>query len=176
MKLHLGCANKHINGFVNVDTRELEGVDIIDNIITLEKFQENTADLIYASHVLEHTGRLEYMTVLKRWYDILKKGGILRIAVPDIEAVVNHYNKFQDLKVLRGFLWGGQTYPENYHYIGFDFKTLKEDLETIGFKDIKRYDWQDTEHSHIDDFSQCYLPHMEKQTGMLMSLNVEATK
>jgi len=51
-----------------------------------------------------------------------------------------------------------------------------DDLETIGFKNVKRYDWHETEHSHIDDFSQCYLPHMDKENGKLMSLNVEATK
>ena len=178
MKLHLGSASKAIKGFVNVDIRELEGVDVIDNIITLEKFSENEADLIYSSHVLEHTGRREYMTVLKRWYDVLKPGGTLRIAVPDLEAVFDHYKEHGDLEVLRGFLYGGQTYDQNYHYCGWDFKRLAQDLEEVGFKvgTIKRYDWRDTEHSHIDDFSQCYLPHMQKETGKLMSLNVEAVK
>lgn len=176
MKLHLGCASKHIDGFVNVDVRELEGVDVIDNIITLEKFEINTADLIYVSHVLEHVGRREYMSVLQRWYDILKEGGTLRIAVPDFEMVVEHYNEHKDLQALRGFLYGGQTYAQNYHYCAWDFKTLAHDLETIGFKNVKRYDWHETEHSHIDDFSQCYLPHMDKENGKLMSLNVEATK
>jgi len=176
MKLHLGCASKIINEFVNVDIREMEGVDVVDNIITLEKFQNETASLIYVSHVLEHTGRFEYMNVLKKWYEILKKGGILRIAVPDFEQVVNHYNKNRDLSLLRGFLWGGQTYEQNYHYMGWDFDSLKTDLEKVGFKNIKRYDWRNTEHSYIDDFSQCYLPHMDKENGMLMSLNIEAIK
>jgi len=31
-------------------------------------------------------------------------------------------------------------------------------------------------HQHIDDFSQGYLPHMDKINGMIMSLNIEATK
>lgn len=176
MKLHLGCGSKSINGFVNVDVRELEGVNIIDNIITLEKFEINTADLIYVSHVLEHVGRREYMAVLHRWYDILKEGGTLRIAVPDFEAVVEHYNEHKNLEALRGFLYGGQTYAQNYHYCAWDFKTLIHDLETIGFKDVKRYDWRLTDHADIDDFSQCYLPHMDKKNGKLMSLNVEAKK
>ena len=53
---------------------------------------------------------------------------------------------------------------------------MKEDLNLVGFKDIKRYDWRLTEHSNVDDFSQAYLPHMEKSNGKLMSLNVEAIK
>jgi hypothetical protein len=106
----------------------------------------------------------------------LEPNGILRIAVPDIEKVFDHYREYKDLRILRGFLWGGQSHGFNYHYCGWDFKTLKEDLTLIGFKDIKLYNWRETEHSHIDDFSQCYLPHMDKENGLLMSLNVEARK
>jgi ubiquinone/menaquinone biosynthesis C-methylase UbiE len=175
-KLHLGCGNKHIPGFINIDTRKLESVDLVDDIKTLATFANNSIDLIYASHVLVHVGRLEYMPVLKRWYDVIKPDGTLRIAVPDIEQVVKHYSKFGDLKLLRGLLWGGQTYAENHHYMGWDFSTLRDDLIMVGFKTIYRYNWQTTEHSHIDDFSQCYLPHMDKENGMLMSPNVEAVK
>ncbi len=176
MKLHLGCGSKHIDGFINIDARALPEVDEVDDVKTLQKFDINTVDLIYASHILEHITRLEYTNVLSRWYDLLKEGGVLRIAVPDIEKVFEHYSLNKDLRTLRGFLWGGQSYGFNYHYCGWDFKTLSEDLISVGFKDIKIYDWRKTEHSHIDDFSQCYLPHMDKDNGMLMSLNIEAKK
>jgi hypothetical protein len=78
--------------------------------------------------------------------------------------------------LLRGFLYGGQTYAQNYHYCSWDFQSLSNDLIKIGFKEIKKYDWRYTEHSHIDDFSQSYLPHMDKTNGKLMSLNIEAVK
>lgn len=176
IKLHLGCGEKHIDGFINVDVRKLEGVDLVDDIKKLENFKDHTVELIYASHVLEHIGRREYMSVLQRWYDLLKTGGKLRIAVPDFEKVVEHYNENRNLSVLRGFLYGGQTYEQNFHYCAWDFKTLTEELKNVGFKDIYRYDWNTTEHSHIDDFSQSYLPHMDKKNGKLMSLNIEAIK
>ncbi len=175
-KLHLGCGNKHINGFINIDARKLDEVDEVDDIKTLSKYEKDSVKLIYASHVLEHVGRIEYMGVLKRWYDILEPNGVLRLAIPDIGQVFAHYNKFNDLKPLLGLLWGGQTYPQNYHYMGWDFTSIKNDLIKIGFKDVNKYDWKLTEHSHIDDFSQCYLPHMDKENGMLMSLNIEAIK
>lgn len=175
-KINLGCGNKPIQGFTNIDVRDLPGVDIIDNIKLLNSFEKNSIQLIYASHVLEHFGRHEYMEVLKRWHEVISPGGTLRLSVPDIAKIALHYNQNKDLKKLRGFLWGGQTYPQNYHYMGWDFETLSEDLLSVGFKSVKRYDWRDTEHSHIDDFSQAYLPHMDKENGMLMSLNVEAIK
>jgi SAM-dependent methyltransferase len=176
MKINLGCASKPLPGFVNVDIRDIPGVDVIDDISKLEKFEDGSVNLIYVSHVLEHFGRREYMNVLKRWHDVLKEGGILRIAVPDFEKIVEHYNENRNLELLRGFLYGGQTYAQNYHYCSWDFQSLSNDLIKIGFKEIKRYDWRYTEHSHIDDFSQSYLPHMDKTNGKLMSLNIEAVK
>ena len=53
---------------------------------------------------------------------------------------------------------------------------LKKILEEVGFKNIKRYDWKNTIHKHYDDYSQAYIPHMDKENGILMSLNVEAVK
>jgi hypothetical protein len=53
---------------------------------------------------------------------------------------------------------------------------LENELKLIGFDNIKEYNWKTTEHSNIDDFSQAYLPHLDKKNGMLMSLNLEAVK
>ena len=49
-------------------------------------------------------------------------------------------------------------------------------LKDIGFKKVSRYDWRDTEHAYVDDFSQAYYPHMDKENGIQHSLNVEAIK
>lgn len=176
IKLHLGCGNKHIDGFINIDVRPLETVDLVEDIGVLNSFSENSVDLIYVSHVLEHFGRWEYMSILKKWYNKLKPSGILRICVPDFEKIVEHYNENKNIEILRGFLYGGQNYEQNYHYCTWDFESLKKDLNTIGFTNIKRYDWRETEHSNLDDFSQSYLPHMDKTNGKLMSLNIEAIK
>ena len=176
IKLHLGCGTKNIDGFINIDVRNLNTVDMVCDIKTLSSFENNSVDLIYVSHVLEHFRRKEYVEVLKRWYEILKPNGILRISVPDFEKVVEHYNENKNLKLLMGFLYGGQDYKENFHYCTWDFYTLSEDLKNVGFNQVEKYDWSLTEHSHIDDFSQSYLPHMDKINGKLMSLNVEAKK
>lgn len=58
-----------------------------------------------------------------------------------------------------------------YHKTTYNFKKIKNLLESSGFKNVKRYDWKDTEHSHIDDHSQAYFPHMDKENGKLISLN-----
>jgi ubiquinone/menaquinone biosynthesis C-methylase UbiE len=176
MKLHLGCGNKRIEGFINIDCRYLPAVDRVENIRFLRSFENDSAELIYASHVLEHFSRWEYKQCLQRWYDILQPGGVARIAIPDFEKICEHYNKFKDLRILSGILYGGQDYVENNHFWCWDFKQIEKDLTDVGFKAVERYNWWETEHAHVDDCSQAYLPHMDKDNGMLMSLNIEAVK
>jgi hypothetical protein len=53
---------------------------------------------------------------------------------------------------------------------------VTRDLNSVGFVDVRRYDWRDTEHAHVDDYSQAYVPHMDKENGILISLNVECRK
>ena len=88
LKLHLGCGTKHIPGFVNIDIRYLPKVDEVNNIKFLRNYKVNSADLIYACHVLEHFSRWDYKNVLRRWYEILKPGGILRLGVPDVSFIL----------------------------------------------------------------------------------------
>jgi ubiquinone/menaquinone biosynthesis C-methylase UbiE len=176
VKLHLGCGLKKIEGYVNVDIRPEVNPDVIDNIHELSNISNNSVDEIYACHVLEHFGRHEYIGVLQRWYEVLKEGGVLKISVPDFEKVNEYYNETKDLTKLIGFLYGGQTYKENYHYYAWDFNSLKNDLISLKFKDVTRFDWRKTDHSNVDDFSQSYLPHMDKENGKLMSLNIQVIK
>ena len=176
MKLHLGCYGKKIPGFVNVDIRPEVNPDLLDDAFKLEKVENESVDLIYASHVLEHGDFQESAEALKRWSEVLKSGGTIRLAVPDMEAHFAHYFYHRDLEALHSAFWGSQRHPYDYHKNGWDFNKLKKDLEKVGFTDVRRYNWRETEHHYIDDYSQAYCPHMDKENGKLMSLNVEATK
>jgi hypothetical protein len=60
--------------------------------------------------------------------------------------------------------------------MAFDFTSLSTRLLEAGFKKTERYDWRNTEHANIDDYSQAYIPHMDKENGMQVSLNIEAIK
>ena len=176
IKLNLGCYNRKIHGFINIDIREDVQPDLIDDVFQLKKIKDNSVDLIYACHVLEHADYKESEIALKRWFTVLKPGGVLRLAVPDMEAHFAHYYYHKDLTLLHSTFWGSQRHPYDYHKNGWDLKKIKKDLTNAGFRDIIRYDWRQTEHFYVDDYSQTYYPHMDKENGKLMSLNVEATK
>jgi hypothetical protein len=101
---------------------------------------------------------------------------MLRIAVPDFEAIVKIYQEYKDVELLIGLLYGGQDYQYNYHHVVFDFDSLSKLLTKVGFTQIRRYNWKLTIHKNYDDYSQAYIPHMDKDHGVLMSLNVECVK
>jgi len=175
-KLHIGCGNRYIPGFVHIDARKLPHVDYVASADKLDMFDNDSVDLIYACHVLEHFGRQEIEHVLREWYRVLKVGCVLRLAVPDFEKLAEVYQKTKDIRLILGSLVGRQDYPENTHYVVFDYDSLSEALAKAGFKDIHRYDWRQTIHRDYDDYSQAYIPHMDKEHGILISLNMEATK
>lgn len=179
LKLHIGCGMRFIPGFTHVDILDAPHIDYRCSVDNLCDFADNTVDLIYASHVLEHFGRHEVLAVLKGWYRVMRPGGKIRIAVPDFSAVVSLYEQ-EGLKDgysgLMGLVCGGQRNQYDFHKIIFDEPFLRTLLEKIGFKNVQRWDWRTTEHAHIDDYSQSYIPHMNKESGHLMSLNLEAIK
>jgi len=84
--------------------------------------------------------------------------------------------KTGNIDLVIGALFGRQDYLYNIHYNVFDYKSLKDVLQNTGFKNIKQYNWRETEHSNVDDYSQAYIPHMDKENGKLISLNVECKK
>ena len=177
ISLHLGCGKRYIPSFsYHIDARQLSHVDYVTSADDLHMFDDNSVDLVYSCHLLEHFRRNRVENVLKEWYRVLKVGGILRLAVPDFEKLVEVYLKTRDLKLILGSLVGRQDYSENTHYIVFDFSSLSEVLDKVGFKEIHRYDWRKTIHKDCDDYSQAYIPHMDKEYGLLISLNVECEK
>lgn len=179
-KLHLGCARRFIPGFYHVDAQAYPHVDRVADVSDLSFLPDNTVTLIYASSVLEHFGRHEYMDVLAEWYRVLKKGGVLRLSVPDFDAAVAVYldrERFPDgLRRIHGALIGGQRDRWDFHKMVFNAQLLTESLMQTGFRTCRHWDWRKTEHSHVDDYSQAYQPHMDKTNGIHQALNLEGVK
>lgn len=176
IKLHLGCGKRYIPGYIHIDVIDYPHVDHITSIDDLSIFEDNSCDEIYSCHVLEHFKRGYVDKVLAEWYRILKPGGLIKVAVPDFEKLIEVYEKYKDLSLIIGPLFGRLDFLYNIHYNVFDFKTLEKSLNKVGFKNVERYDWRETDHSHIDDFSQAYIPHMDKENGINISLNVKGVK
>ena len=182
LKLNLGAGEKPIHGWVNVDARPECRPDVIGDITKISLMFSN-ADLIYACHVLEHFPTkpssqfpVTWKEVLKDWYATLKPGGILRLSVPNFQAICEYYLETRNLDKLYGLLYGGQKNDFDFHFHAWDFNSLEKELQDIGFKEVHLYDRWKTDHSNIDDYSAAYLPHKDFIKGRLMSLNIQAVK
>lgn len=176
MKLHLGCGKRFIPGYVHIDAVDYPHVDHVSTIDNLSFIGDDSVDVIYNCHVLEHFKRRDVVRVLREWCRVLRPGGILRSSVPDFAALVDIYRKYGDIGLVIGPIFGRQDYLYNIHYNVFDFSSLSRDLHDAGFVNVANYDWRDTDHADVDDFSQAYIPHMDNKSGILVSLNVTAQK
>ena len=89
MKLDLGCGATRIQGYTPWDWAT-------DNDVSFLPFEDNSIDEIRASHLLEHIERVYLLDTVKHWVAKLKPGGILRIAVPDFDAIIQRAQADRD--------------------------------------------------------------------------------
>lgn len=182
VQLHLGCGKRFIPGFIHVDRDDFPHIDHDSRIDRLPMVEDGSADLIYCSHGFEYFDRVEAPEVLREWYRVLRSGGVLRLAVPDFAALASVYQAGGSLEQILGPLYGRIAINSKqgamilYHRTAYDARSLEALCLQVGFKGFRRYDWRETIHRDYDDFSQAYIPHMDKENGVLISLNIEAEK
>lgn len=89
--VNLGCGSRHHNGWKNFDFvsnhPDVLACDLRNGI----PMADETADVVYHSHVLEHFVRKDAFFFLSECHRILKPGGVIRVAVPDLEQIVRSY-------------------------------------------------------------------------------------
>lgn len=185
IKINIGCGNTNFGaGWDHIDS--IDDLHIKSDNIFLKDYRDNSIDIIYASHFIEYFDRDVVIGLLEIWKTKLKKGGILKLAVPDFRVIcklyLGHSHTGIDgvrLQEFLGPLYGKMECNEKiiYHKTVYDYTSLAGLLETLGFKDVKRWDWKNIEYSHIDDCSQSYLlPRGDKENGTLISLNIQCIK
>tara|TARA_Y100000768_G_scaffold61033_1_gene41470 strand:- start:2734 stop:3291 length:558 start_codon:yes stop_codon:yes gene_type:complete len=180
-KLHLGCGERYLSGYIHVDINKLDNVDIVTSVDNLAMFEDDSIDEIYSSHVLEYFDKFESLEVLSEWRRVLKKNGILRLAVPNFSSLVEVYNSTNNIDNVIGPIvgrWEINKAEKIYHKQIFDFKSLKNQLEHVGYRDVDYWEWKDfiSNYPDYDDHSQAYFPHMDKENGIHVSLNVICIK
>lgn len=169
MKLHLGCGNTYLDSYTNIDIMS-SIADAQMDVRYLTLYRSKCIDEIYACHLLEHFKKKDLIDILLEWKRVLKIGGKLRIAVPNFDSVVTHYNDNKDINAITGLVCGGQHTEYDIHYNIFNFDILSQILSDLGFNNIQLYDSYEFLKDN-DDYSKAMLPHMDKN-GQLMSLNI----
>ncbi|MEA5464685.1 class I SAM-dependent methyltransferase [Leptothoe sp. PORK10 BA2] len=173
--LHLGCGQVDHPSFINVDLTPFKHVHYIRPISDLSIFKDQSVDLIYASHCLEHFSFHNVEDILKEWFRVLKIGGKLRLSVPDFDLFLNIYNGVdRDIRKVIKILMGGQDYKHNFHYNVFTRESLFSYLSEAGFEDIQEWIPGSSNLCSFNDWSRRSISIDDRKYPI--SLNLEAAK
>jgi glycosyltransferase involved in cell wall biosynthesis len=86
-RLNLGCGDKILPGYINVDVAESRAgkkPDVICDLRQLTSFENESADEILSVHVIEHFWRWEALDILKEWVRVLRPGGTMILECPNL--------------------------------------------------------------------------------------------
>lgn len=130
----------------------------------LPGIQENTADGVYCSHVLEHLPLDDFRKALVNTYKILKPGGTFRVILPDLEPLARDYIADKDRKdpaasitFIERTLMGEETRPRGVKALGrhifgylkhlwlWDYESFEAELRKAGFTNIRRCEFNDSD-------------------------------
>lgn len=118
LKVILGAGQVMVDGWISTDADIL---DVTSRCAWRRLFLPHSIDRLLAEHVLEHLSDAQCMRALTECFRSLKKGGLLRIAVPD------GYRKDQ--------AYVEEVSPPNDgHKLLFTVDDLAARLERIGFE------------------------------------------
>jgi hypothetical protein len=136
LRLNLGCGHVPLDGYLNIDRRELPGVDIVAEAGQLP-FEAGEVDEISSAHLLEHFPQEQLKReLLPYWKSLLKPGGLFRAIVPDAEAMIREYsNGRYPYYYMRQVFYGAQDYDGDFHHNMFIPSHLSALLTEAGFVD-----------------------------------------
>lgn len=140
-KLHVGCGTVYIDGWVNIDNNSDHNITKLDLNFDLRNplpYKDNSVDFIYNEHFFEHLSVEEGLNALLNFKRVLKPGGVMRIAMPDLLDIVKMYNNDN---------WKTE-YAETFKEHGMEFIKTKAELININFRwwgHKWMYDWEELE-------------------------------
>lgn len=144
LMVNLGSGSKYLDGFVNIDIGPVYKKDVWLDIRNGLPFTDETVDVLYSSHLLEHLFIDELQRVLRECHRVLKPSGAFRILVPSVEKAVQAYvsndrewfadwpRSFESIggRLCNYLLCDGQ------HRSMFDFVFMREMLLEAGFASV----------------------------------------
>lgn len=151
MKLNLGCGDKILPGYVNVDaasSRAGHKPDVLCDLRRLATFEDDTADEILAVHVIEHFWRWEVVAVLREWIRVLKPGAALILECPNLQSACEEFLRDPDTGSGPGpegqrtmwVFYGDPRWqdPLMVHRWGYTPRSLAKVMEQAGLVDMRQ--------------------------------------
>lgn len=146
IRLNLGSGKRKREGWVNIDADEAMEPDVVAEVQDLNMFEDSSVDEVECCHLFEHFTYHDAIRALGEWYRVLKPGGKLELELPNLDRCVEILYKKEDKEAERFAimgLYGAQDDVERFgifmtHKYGWTPETLKDILEGVGFRVIRR--------------------------------------
>ena len=142
-RINLGAGGWNLTGWQNIDIAE------VDLSRRPWPWGDNTCSELFASHILEHFTKAEGFLFLLQCWRILEPGGVLHIAVPDMDKFIT-CRLTGDYSALDGYKWTGlddllggnsgdvsATEYDKHRYMYCE-ASLAWSLEMAGFEQVSR--------------------------------------
>jgi Methyltransferase domain len=155
-KLHLGCGQRYLDGYINIDfplsehsVQDHSVADLYADIQSLT-YPPGSIDEVRLHHVFEHFPRPIAGAFLAGWFSWLKPGGTLHIEVPDFDRtariILNPFCSFKRKAVAERHLYGSHEAPWAVHCEGYTPQTLQKMLGMFMFNvdKISKISWKGT--------------------------------
>jgi predicted SAM-dependent methyltransferase len=145
LKLHIGCGDTYLDGWVNIDmARPARKLDLRWDLRRGLPFSDGSAEAVFSEHFLEHLDLSSALEMMQECRRVLKTGGVCRIGVPDFERYVNAY--FGEDSIIRDVRGETPTRAiainEIFYFHGhrsmYDAETLSSLLHEAGFSSVRR--------------------------------------
>jgi predicted SAM-dependent methyltransferase len=151
-RLNWGCGPTPPPGWVNSDILSAPGVDIIADIRTGLPIDSDQIQYIVSIHALQDLPFLSVVPALRELHRVLAPGGVLRLALPDLDRAIAAYLRHDpayfyvpdsDAETVSGKLIVQMTwYGSSRMMFTFDF--ARELLTRAGFRTVRQVAFRET--------------------------------
>ena len=156
VRLHLGCGPRLLPGWINVDY--VLGADVLLDLRRPLPLPDASADYVYSEDFLEHLPFQAGKRLLAECARVLKPGGTIRLATPDLTGLAQAYleRSERSLAWYRKQFGGITTYAQMFntgmrawgHQFLYDEEALRSVLEPLGL-DVSRVAYNESSESDL---------------------------
>lgn len=99
-RLHLGSGGYRVEGWINLDIFPDDSVDVVADLTRPLPFRDASIARIHSEDVFEHIEREEGELLAAECHRVLEPGGVMRIVMPDLRAIVDRVYKGEGTRYL----------------------------------------------------------------------------
>jgi predicted SAM-dependent methyltransferase len=156
LRLNWGCGEWTVPGWINSDIKQNRGVDLVADIREGLPLESDSIDYIASIHSLPEIPFTDIVPTLAELRRVLKPGGVLRLALPDLDKGIEAYRRRdtayfhvpdEDAKSL-GAKFVTQMIWYGYSRSLFTHEFIQEQLERAGFARVDHCTFKQTASSH----------------------------